>query len=229
MFINFNGTIDLGGDKMSIEKSNKFIKMKKVFLVSISVLMIFLLFGCTSAEKSVKSTEEQTIKYHPETDASTDKTEQPVANVVQDVEEKSLLVEENGVVGKAYIVNYDSAKYEITLKEITSAQSEYFDDEKYLMANFEIKNIGDKNEYISPNIYFISPDSERYDDTIAIGLDDKYSKSLDWFKQLSPNSKMSGWVTIEIPLNIDLEGDLYFEYTNSYDSDRGYIKYGVNK
>ena len=40
---------------------------------------------------------------------------------------------------------------------------------------------------------------------------------------------MSGWVPIEIPLSMDLEGDLYFEYTNYYDSDRGYIKYQVNK
>jgi len=178
-------------------------------------------------KKSVNSKEDQTtIKYHPETEAVNNEKEQSATNVIPDIKEKSLLVEENGIVGKTYTVNYVSAEYEITLKELAFAQSEYYTDEKFLMANFEIKNIGDKNEYISPNIYLVSQDSERYDDTIAIGLDDKYSKTLDWFKQLSPNTKMSGWVPIKVPLELD-SGDLYFEYTNYYDSDRGYIKYSI--
>jgi|GEM_PF-1775459 len=68
---------------------------------------------------------------------------------------------------------------------------------------------------------------EKYDSTYAIGLSDEYSKSLDFIKKLTPNTKMSGWTAIEVPDGTK-KLDLYFEYTNTLLSSKpNYIKYAI--
>ena len=137
---------------------------------------------------------------------------------------------ENAQVGTTYTVNYYNSKYEVTLKEAEFASStNMYAQGTYLMANFEIKNIGDGNEMFAPDIYALDKDGEKYDKTFAVGLDEKYSKTLDFFKKLSPNTKMSGWAAIEVPDGTS-SVDLYFEYTNQFlTKTPSYIKYKISK
>ncbi len=135
---------------------------------------------------------------------------------------------ENGKIGTTYEINYLNAKYEVTLKEaeFAESQSEFFD-KYYLMAFFEIKNVGDESEYFSPDIYFVDKSQEKYDRTIAIDVGDKYSKTMDFLKKLSPNTKMSGWVAIEVPKGTS-SGNLFYEYSNPLLNKKPkYIKYTI--
>jgi len=146
---------------------------------------------------------------------------------VADENVKNLNVE-NGEVGKTYTVNYLNSKYDVTLKEAEfAASTNPYISGNYLMAYFEIKNVGDGSEFFFPKIYALDSEGEKYDNTIAIGLGDKYGKTLDFAKELPPNTKMSGWTAIKIPAST-ASADLYFEYTNSLLSKTpNYIKYKV--
>lgn len=134
---------------------------------------------------------------------------------------------DSGVLGTTYTIHYLGSEYEVTLTQAEFAPSSYSPASKYLMAYFEIKNVGTRTEMVAPNIYALDSSSEKYDRTIAIGVDGNYSRTLDYFKQLPPNTKMSGWIAIDVPENTQ-NVDLYFEYTNMYlSSTPNYIKYHI--
>ncbi len=175
-----------------------------VLIVSLSVLS-----GCCGTTGSVQNSGQNNIP------SNTQQTELP----------KSV---ENGQVGTVYTVNYMNSKYEVTLTQTAfETTSSMYGGQRYLLANFDIKNIGDSSEYFTPNIYALDASSEKYDTTIPFGLSSKYDKTLDFFKELPPGTKTSGWAAIEVPNNVS-QFDLYFEYTNSFVSKTPqYIKYQI--
>ncbi len=181
-----------------------------MFLI-LFIYATLLLSGCGSGNvNESKST--------PAPDKSAQKESQPKASANI----------ENGAIGTIYTVNYISSRYEVVLVKMAfiPPQNQYIN-KNYFMAYFEIKNIGEKSEYFAPNIYLVDPSQEKYDKTIAFINDDEYSKTLDFLKQLPPNTKMSGWVAFEVPESFT-SGSLYFEYSNPYiDKEPKYIRYGV--
>lgn len=209
-------------------------KVSGTILISILVVLI-ILSGCVSSEKEVKETGKSTTSIMPKSSDEAKETEtasqQP--NTTQTKTENPNKNIENAGVGTTYNIKYRSAEYEVTLTKTTfeKTENEYAAslNKNYLMAYFEIKNIGKGEEYFAPNLYAIDSSGEKYDRTVAGGLGDEYSKTLDFFKQLPPNTKMSGWAAIEIPENID-NVDLYFQYTNPFlDDQPQYIKYKITK
>jgi hypothetical protein len=188
-------------------------------------LVIFVLFGvmliitgCCGATGQVAKT--------PSAEAQVQNT--PAAAPPANNADENANVED-GIVGTIYTVNYLGSKYQVTLKEaeFASSTNPYLAG-NYLMAYFEIKNVGDASQTFAPDIYALSSDGEKYDKTIAIGLGDKYSDTLELIKTLPPNTKTSGWTAIEVP-DGTTEMDLYFAYTNPYLSKTPkYIKYSVH-
>lgn len=97
------------------------------------------------------------------------------------------------------------------------------------MAYFEIRNIGDASETFASTIYAVGSDGEKYDPTIALGFNDKYSDTFASYKTLPPNTKTSGWVAVKVPDGTS-STNLYFEYTNSFlTKNPKYIRYKINK
>lgn len=201
----------------------------RIFAI-LAVLGIFgmlIMSGCCGATGNVAQTGSQETAVNPPapakqvTESSQAESQQPAKEAPKNIE--------NGEIGKTYTVNYLGSKYEVTLQKAEFAKSTNpYADGNYLMAFFEIKNIGESSEYFTPDIYAIGKDSEKYDNTFAVGLSDEYSKTLDWIKKLPPNTKMSGWAAIEVPEGTD-DIDLYFEYTNIWLSDKPqFIKYRIS-
>jgi hypothetical protein len=81
----------------------------------------------------------------------------------------------------------------------------------------------------TPDIYLIDSTGEQFSKTFAVGIDEKYSKTLDWFKKLNPGAKTTGWVTLDLPEDTS-EFDIYFQYSNDFlDNKPLYIKYKITK
>ncbi|PIT85015.1 hypothetical protein COU37_00645 [Candidatus Micrarchaeota archaeon CG10_big_fil_rev_8_21_14_0_10_45_29] len=188
--------------------------MKSIVLVVI-IGSVLLLSGCCAQTGKVQATGKNTFQQGTSAYATT-QTEKISAKI------------EDGEIGLPYTIEYLGSRYEVRLNKVETAYAYYWNKE-YLMAYFEIKNTGDSSDYFSPDIYFVGQDGEKYDKTIAIGIDDNtYDKTLDFFKKLTPGTKMSGWVAIEVPKS-EQRGDLYFEYTNVWLSNTPkYIKYKIN-
>jgi hypothetical protein len=174
-----------------------------------AVLAGLLLSGCCGTTGNIQNSGQSNTSSH------TQQTESP----------KSI---ENGQLGTVYTVEYMGSKYEVTLTQTAfETTSSIYGGKRYLLANFEIKNVGDGSEYFAPDIYAIDSSSEKYDKTIAFGISDKYDKTLDSLKKLTPGTKMSGWAAIEVPSDVN-NFDLYFEYTNSFVTKTPmYIKYKI--
>jgi len=193
---------------------------KILFLATVFVLLgaLLAISGCCG------TTSPQVAQNSPQANQQA----QPQAAPTQNQASSSNV--ENAQVGTTYTVNYYGSNYEVTLKEAEFASSNNpYASGTYLMANFEIKNIGEGNEMFAPDIYALDKDGEKYDKTIAIGLDEKYSKTLDFYKKLSPNTKMSGWAAVKVPDETS-SIDLYFEYTNQFlTKTPNYIKYKISK
>ena len=67
------------------------------------------------------------------------------------------------------------------------------------------------------------------DNTYVTGLvSDTYSKTLDFIKQLTPNTKTSGGVAFEVPEGTTT-ANVYFDYSNTFDNTPKYIKYTITK
>jgi hypothetical protein len=187
---------------------------KKIISILIILLISTLLLGCTG-EKSISETNNTNSK----------QTNTPTANNTP--ESKNI---ENGLVGSTYKINYMNQEYEIKLTsvEIAHPTTEYFD-KSYIMANFELKNISDSSGMFTPDIYLIDSTGEQFSKTFAVGIDEKYSKTLDWFKKLNPGAKTTGWVTLDLPKDTS-EFDIYFQYSNDFlDNKPLYIKYKITK
>ncbi|MCD6478766.1 MAG: DUF4352 domain-containing protein [Candidatus Diapherotrites archaeon] len=199
--------------------------MKVSFRSVFPVLFLLVLFVAGCVDNSGEVTEKTDSGKQIASGASSTVSEASTISSTGKSQEESI---EDGKIGTTYLIKYMGAKYEVTLTELTFAESESeFFDKYYLMAHFEIKNIGDKTEYFMPDIYFVDETQEKYDRTVPIGLGDTYSKTLDFVKKLPPGTKMSGWVAIEVPKDIT-SGDLYFDYTNDiWDKKPKYIKYHV--
>ena len=195
--------------------------MKNKILVIGTLLFVgLLLFGCSSG--SVKEVSTPTTQAgNSVTQAPAEATQTPAPTQVTNID---------GQVGSAYEISYMSSKYQVTLEKTAfeSSTNSYYD-KRYLLAFFEIKNTGDGSGVFSPNIYAIDAETEKYDKTIVtIGISDEYEKTLDFFKQLPPGTKMSGWAAIEIPKDKN-DFDLFFEYSNIFiDKTPKYIKYKVS-
>jgi hypothetical protein len=187
---------------------------KKIIGLSLILLLAFMLLGCTGSSGTVKATD------------STGQTGAQTNTTTPSVQTQTI---ENGVVGTTYQVEYSSDKFEVTLTKTAFEKSTNpYMKGNYLMAYFEIRNIGTKSAYIMPKMYIIDSTQEKIDNTFAIGLSDEYSKTLDWVKQLSPNTKSSGWVAFEVPEGTTT-ANVYFDYSNAFDNVPKYIKYTITQ
>ncbi|MGV8176417.1 MAG: DUF4352 domain-containing protein [Candidatus Bilamarchaeaceae archaeon] len=188
-------------------------KTLNVALFALLLLGVLLTSGCIcgateAAKKGVQATGETATSPSSETARS--------VNI------------EDGKIGELYAINDGVYKYTVTLSKVATATSQYSSDTKYLMAYFEIKNVGDKNGYFSPDVYALDPDGEKYDKTIPFGMSDEYGKTLDFIKELPPGTKMSGWVAIDVPPKTK-NLDLYLDYSNMFlDKKPTYIKWKVS-
>lgn len=205
--------------------------MNKNFLAIFLVIgLSFVLLGCCGATGGSISEKPYSTNLTPRSSPSTsNQSSQSVQpNVVAAPPAQTANIE-NAEIGKTYIINYANSRYEVTLTEAEFARptSSYFD-QYYLLANFDIKNVGEQSKLISPEIYALDSNDEKYDKTIAIGVSDKYSKTLDFFKKLNPGTKMSGWAAIEVPKNTT-NADLYFEYSDYLADKPNYIKWTITK
>lgn len=138
---------------------------------------------------------------------------------------------EDGKIGTTYRIEYAGSEYEATLTQVEffKSVSRYTQNHSYIMAYFEIKNVGDSNEYFSPDIYAVDETGERYDSTgyVSGGDDAGYSKTLDRIKKLGPGTKTSGWAAIEVPEETK-SAKMYFEYADIILSKTpGYIRYSI--
>lgn|GEM_PF-6525236 len=202
--------------------------MNKPMYLMLFVVGAFLLLGCCSATGKVSESNPSGNTAATSTSSPSSPAESAKPNVVSAPPAQSANVE-NAKIGKMYTIDYSGSKYEVTLLNAEFAHSTgYFDKTNYLMANFEIKNIGDESQFVSLEIYALDSTGEKYDNTIAFGVSDKYSKTLDWLKKLPPGTKTSGWTAIEISENIT-SLDLFFEYTNYFSSKPNYIKWVITK
>ncbi|MDO8633757.1 MAG: DUF4352 domain-containing protein [archaeon] len=189
--------------------------ISKILLVSLAVLV--LLFGCTS--KQTGSVEEKT-------DTADEKTEPPESKA-QENPNKNI---ENAVIGTPYKIKYLNTEYEVVLKEakFASSNNEYFY-KHYVVAFFEIKNIGEDTDFFSPDIYSEDEEREKISRTFAVGLEDDYSKTLSFIEQLNVGQKTSGWVAFEVPESLE-KLDVFFEYSNPFiNRQPQYIKYEITK
>jgi hypothetical protein len=191
-------------------------------LLCLLLISSFVLTGCTSGSGSVRaqdnpaSVEVATFVSNGVSTVTNTPTSKPEAA-------KNI---EDGKAGVAYDIEYLSSNYQVTLAKTAFETSSYGGD-RYLLAYFEIKNTGDGSEYLSPDIYALDKDGEKYDKTFAIGLPPDYDKTLDFIKKLSPGTKMSGWAAIKVPEET-AEFGLFFEYTNPFvDKKPSYIKYRI--
>ena len=187
--------------------------MKKIQIFAMLFLGVMLLTGCCGSTGNVQgsSAPSQTVK-----NTSVLTNDPGVSTSGKSIE--------NRQVGTTYKIDYMSNKYEVTLVK-TAYDYASFTGKQYLLAYFEIKNTGSSSAYFTPKIYALDADSEKYDSTIAFGLSPEYEKTLSFIKELSPNTKTSGWAVIEVPDGVT-GLDLYFEYTNIYLSGSPqYIKY----
>ncbi len=201
--------------------------MKTTFymLFAIAVALSLVLAGCCGATGGVSSSGAAPAQA-PATTSNNGVSPSSASPASSGSAPKNI---EDGQVGTTYQVSYLGSNYEITMLNATFADSTNpYASGHYLMAYFEIKNIGTGNELFAPDIYALDASGEKYDKTIALGLSDEYSKTLDFFKKLGPNTKTSGWVAIDVPESVT-SVDLYFEYTNMYLSKTpNYIKYHVS-
>lgn len=191
-------------------------------LIVFGIIGIMLLAGCCGPVSGTASAAPNS--------SSTAQPQAQGSGNVQTGSQASASNVENGELGKTYTVSYLNSNYEVTLSQIEPAKSTIaYSKGNYLMAYFEIKNVGGGSEYFIPNIYVLDSSGEKYDSTIAFGVDTKYDKTLSFIKQLPPGTKTSGWVAIEVPENLS-QSDLYFEYTNIYLSKTpNYIKWRINQ
>ena len=191
--------------------------MKLIFcMLMVSIVILSLLVaGCCGATGSVSA---QSGAAAPTTSPQAASSPSSPQNI------------EDAKVGTTYQVDYMNSKYEVTLVQTAFADSDnpYVKGGHYLMAYFEIKNIGSTSEYFGPSIYALDSTGEKYDTTIPFGLSSDYAKTLSFIKELPPNTKTSGWAAIDVPQGAS-SLDLYFEYTNSFLSKTpNYIKYKVS-
>lgn len=194
---------------------------KTRLFVILFVGLVFVLSGCCATTGNVSPSNQQTS---PTTPSSGNAQTNPATNT-----ETQASNIDNGQIGTPYTINYAGSQYEVTLLNAEFAQptSSYFTGH-YLMANFEIKNVGSTNQIITPDIYALDSSSEKYDNTFAIGVDDKYSKTLSFLAKLGPGTKTTGWTAIEVPENTS-SLDLYFEYSNYWSNTPNYIKWKITK
>ena len=198
------------------------------WILPMLLVVSLVLYGCCGAVGGAasKSSSQSAIATPPSEPTKQVSGENPSSDSQTKESSKNI---ESGESGTTYLVNYLGSKYEITLQkaEFAESQNAYFYG-YYLMAYFEIKNAGSSSEYLAPDIYAVDKEGEKYDGTIAFGMSDKYSKTLDFIKKLTPGTKTSGWVAIEVPDGTN-DIDLYFEYTNSFiSSEPNYIKYRIS-
>lgn len=173
-----------------------------------------MFFGCTGSSGNVKT-------------ADVSKQTEPSTNTATPSAQTQTI--EAGAVGATYQIEYSSDKFEVTLTKTAFEKStNSYVKGNYLMAYFEIKNVGSKSAYIIPKLYIIDSTQEKIDSTYALGLSDDYSKTLSLAKQLSPNTKTSGWVAFEVPEGTTA-ANVYFDYTNAFDDTPKYIKYSVTQ
>ncbi len=198
--------------------------MKSVILLVLVVVV--LTFGCCGVTGGVTPS-----GGHPSPNA-TSATGGPSVNPSQgqassNQQEQSANIED-GQIGQTYTVNYEQSEYEVTLENTSFVYDPTFS-ENYLLAYFEIKNVGSTSEYFVPNIYAVDKTSEKYDSTIPLLDNPKYSKILNLATELPPNTKTSGWTGFSIPQGNNTY-HIYFEYTNPFlTSTPNYIKYTVVK
>lgn len=184
-------------------------------ILIVGLFLVILLSGCVTDSGTVVE----------KTKLTTDQV-----NVDQVKTEKVINIE-NAKVGQTYTVDYLKDKFDVTLQEISFEEyAGYSISKRYLLAFFEIKNSGTQTLIMMPNIYILDKESEKYDKTIAFGLDqEKYSKELSFLKDLPPNSKTSGWVAFEVPEGKN-KFSMYFEYSNQFlDDVPKYIKWDLEK
>jgi hypothetical protein len=220
--------------------------MKKIIFFFILILTIFLLFGCTQTNtenNNLKPTNNITEitpnndNNNPTTQDNNNPTTQnnnnpihttnnPTLNPDQNDNQNFFENIENGVLGVSYNINSGKDKYTITLTDVETATSLYpSPDANYLMANFTIKNVGTTTFNIFPIMYFVDSQQEKNYMTFIWG-DEKYSKHIDYFEELLPNTEISGWFSIEL-LNNTKFGNLYFEHSTNFETLHQYIKYEI--
>ncbi len=184
-------------------------------ILIVGLFLVVLLSGCVTDSGAVVEKQNKISDDPTNTQAQTEK----ITNI------------ENAKVGQTYTVDYLKDKFDVTLQEISFEEyAGYSIDKHYLLAFFEIKNSGTKTLIMMPNIYVLDNESEKYDNTIAFGLDqEKYSKELSFLKDLPPTAKTSGWVAFEIPEDKN-KFSMYFEYSNQFlDDVPKYIKWDLEK